>query len=38
MVRGGGHGRGVLLEGGEVGRSYIRRFVFRDRNDGASLT
>lgn len=26
MVRGGGHGHGVLLEGGEVGRSYIRRF------------
>lgn len=38
VVRGGGHGHGVLLEGGEVGRSYIRRFVFRDRNDGASLT
>lgn len=38
MVRGGGHGHGVLLEGGEVGRSYIRHFVFRDRNDGASLT
>lgn len=38
VVRGGGHGHGVLLEGGEVGRSYIRCFVFRDRNDGASLT